>query len=86
MKKTVLRFSINICIVNFCFLLYRCLLGYYLETLEDDLPWLEVPLHTVIKLEPIAYGCKVHYVQFPVDCVSTHRRKPSRPGYLAPRY
>jgi len=36
----------------------RCLLAYYLETAEDELPWLEVPLHTVIKLEPIAYGCK----------------------------
>lgn len=25
----------------------------------DDLPYLEVPLHTIIKLTPVAYGCKV---------------------------
>lgn len=36
----------------------RCLLGYFLEVEEDLMPWLEVPLHTVIKLSPVAYGCK----------------------------
>lgn len=61
------------------------MLGYYLETSEEELPWLEVPLHTVIKLEPIAYGCKVQYIKFPVDCVSTHRKKPRRAGYLDER-
>ncbi len=70
---------------GFFVFLCRCLLGYYLETPEEDLPWLEVPLHTVIKLEPIAYGCKVQFIKFPVDCASTHRKKPNRPGYLHPR-
>ena len=37
----------------------RCLLGYFLEVEEDKMPWIEVPLHTVIKLTPVAYGCKV---------------------------
>jgi len=36
----------------------RCLLGYFLEVEEDKMPWIEVPLHTVIKLTPVAYGCK----------------------------
>ena len=63
----------------------RCLLGYYLETPEEELPWLQVPLHTLIKLEPIAYGCMVHYIKFPVDCVNTHRSKPKRPGFLNER-
>ena len=37
----------------------RCLLGYFLEVPEDKMPYIEVPLHTVIKLTPVAYGCKV---------------------------
>ena len=63
----------------------RCLLAYYLEASEETLPWLEVPLHTVIKLEPIAYGCNVQFVKFPVECVVTHRNKPTKPGTLEER-
>jgi len=29
---------------------------------------------------------QVQYVKFPVDCVSTQRRRPHQPGYLHPRY
>jgi len=36
----------------------RCLLGYFLEVPEEKMPYIEVPLHTVIKLTPVAYGCK----------------------------
>jgi len=36
----------------------RCILAYFLEINEDDLPYLEVPMHTIFKLEPVAYGCK----------------------------
>lgn len=36
----------------------RCLLGYFLEVEEENMPWIDVPLHTVIKLTPVAYGCK----------------------------
>ena len=64
----------------------RCLLAYYMEIPEDDLPWLEVPLHTVIKLSPVAYGCKVEYIELNVPRVSTHRSKPIQQGVLEPRY
>ena len=37
----------------------RCLLGYFLEIEEEKMPYIEIPLHTVIKLTPVAYGCKV---------------------------
>ena len=63
----------------------RCLLAYYMETPEEDLPWLEVPLHTVIKLSPVAYGCKVEYIEFNVPRVSTHRSKPIQNGVLEPK-
>ena len=34
----------------------RCLLAYFLEATKEELPYLAVPLHTVFKLTPIAYG------------------------------
>lgn len=40
----------------------RCLLGYFLEVPEEKMPYIEVPLHTVIKLTPVAYGCKVRRI------------------------
>jgi hypothetical protein len=46
---------------------------------------LEVPFHTVIKLSPIAYGCKVEYIPLDVPSVSTHRYKPEVPGSLDKR-
>jgi hypothetical protein len=36
----------------------RCLYGYFLDLQSDDIPHLSVPLHTVIKLSPEAYGCR----------------------------
>merc|ERR1719300_1119216 len=64
----------------------RCLLGYFLEIPENELPWQEVPLHTVIKLTPKAYGCGVEYIDLNVPRVSTHRAKPSIPGFLDKRF
>ncbi|XP_059092714.1 6-phosphofructo-2-kinase/fructose-2,6-bisphosphatase 1-like [Tigriopus californicus] len=60
----------------------RCILAYFEEIDEDELPYLEVPLHTIIKLEPRAYGCHVEFERLNVDCVSTHRPKPKVPGQL----
>lgn len=42
----------------------------------EELPYLEVPLHTIIKLNPVAYGCKVEHIQLPIEAVDTHRPKP----------
>lgn len=58
----------------------RCLLAYFLDKPADELPYLQVPLHTVIKLTPVAYGCKVEHVNLPIDAVDTHRPKPKIPG------
>jgi broad specificity phosphatase PhoE/predicted kinase len=57
----------------------RCLLAYFLDKNRDELPYLQVPLHTVIKLTPIAYGCKVDYIPLNVPAVDTFRAKPSTP-------
>lgn len=54
----------------------RCLLAYFLDKTADELPYLKVPLHTVIKLTPLAYGCKVEEIYLNVEAVNTHRDKP----------
>uniref|UniRef100_A0A673A4R7 6-phosphofructo-2-kinase domain-containing protein n=1 Tax=Sphaeramia orbicularis TaxID=375764 RepID=A0A673A4R7_9TELE len=54
----------------------RCLLAYFLDKSADELPYLKCPLHTVLKLTPVAYGCKVESVFLNVEAVNTHRDKP----------
>ncbi|XP_004070964.2 6-phosphofructo-2-kinase/fructose-2,6-bisphosphatase 2 [Oryzias latipes] len=54
----------------------RCLLAYFLDKGADDLPYLKCPLHTVLKLTPVAYGCKVDTFDLGVEAVNTHRDRP----------
>ncbi|TSX72107.1 6-phosphofructo-2-kinase/fructose-2,6-bisphosphatase [Bagarius yarrelli] len=54
----------------------RCLLAYFLDKSADELPYLKCPLHTVLKLTPVAYGCKVESVFLNVEAVNTHRDRP----------
>ncbi|XP_056001487.1 6-phosphofructo-2-kinase/fructose-2,6-bisphosphatase 1-like isoform X6 [Ostrea edulis] len=53
----------------------RCLLAYFQDK-SSDLAYLKVPLHTVIKLTPVAYGCRVEFVNLNIEAVNTHREKP----------
>ncbi|GFO44995.1 6-phosphofructo-2-kinase/fructose-2,6-bisphosphatase [Plakobranchus ocellatus] len=55
----------------------RCLLAYFQDKSADDLPYLKVPLHTVIKLTPVAYGCRVEFVSLDIPAVDTHRERPN---------
>ncbi|KAI5709773.1 hypothetical protein M8J75_003132 [Diaphorina citri] len=64
----------------------RCLLAYFLDKSADELPYLQVPLHTIIKLTPVAYGCKMEMIKLPIDAVDTHRPKPKIPGYLEDKF
>lgn len=36
----------------------RCLYAYFLDLPMEEIPYLSIPLHTLIKLETKAYGCK----------------------------
>ncbi|XP_053577174.1 6-phosphofructo-2-kinase/fructose-2,6-bisphosphatase 4 isoform X3 [Bombina bombina] len=54
----------------------RCLLAYFLDKSARELPYLICPLHTVLKLTPVAYGCKVETISLQVEAVNTHREKP----------
>ncbi|KAI9207001.1 histidine phosphatase superfamily [Polychytrium aggregatum] len=53
----------------------RAIYSYFLNYSHDELPYVKIPLHTVIKLTPKAYGCLEE--RFPVDvpAVDTHRNK-----------
>nr|XP_034370203.1 6-phosphofructo-2-kinase/fructose-2,6-bisphosphatase 1-like isoform X2 [Arvicanthis niloticus] len=54
----------------------RCLLAYFLDKSSDELPYLKCPLHTVLKLTPVAYGCRVESIYLNVETVNTHWDKP----------
>ncbi|EGT54182.1 hypothetical protein CAEBREN_09343 [Caenorhabditis brenneri] len=54
----------------------RCILAYFTNKNRDDLPYLKVPLHTVIKLTPKAYSCEVEMFPFKIEAVDTYREKP----------
>ncbi|XP_029774992.1 6-phosphofructo-2-kinase/fructose-2,6-bisphosphatase 4 isoform X2 [Suricata suricatta] len=58
----------------------RCLLAYFLDKAAEQLPYLKCPLHTVLKLTPVAYGCKVESIFLNVMAVNTHRDRPQVPG------
>ena len=38
-----------------------------------DMPYVNIPLHTLIKLKPVAYGCDDSFIKFDVEAVDTHR-------------
>lgn len=35
----------------------RCLYAYFLDLPSEEIPYLSIPLHNVIKLTPQAFGC-----------------------------
>ena len=43
----------------------------------EELPYIQVPLHAVIKLTPVAYGCTMETIPIGIDAVDTHRPKPT---------
>ncbi|KAH9522205.1 6-phosphofructo-2-kinase/fructose-2,6-bisphosphatase 2, variant 3 [Dermatophagoides farinae] len=50
----------------------RCLLAYFLDKPQDEMPYINVPLHTIIKLTPLAYGCQCEEIIVPVAAVKDH--------------
>jgi len=58
----------------------RCLYAYFHHLPQEDLPYVKIPLHTVIKLTPKAYGCDEERYALPIQAVDTHRPKPKAPS------
>jgi broad specificity phosphatase PhoE len=45
----------------------RCLYAYFLDLPAEEIPFLSIPLHTLIRLEAKAYGCKEKRMRIVID-------------------
>lgn len=54
----------------------RAILAYFQNRSHEELPYLEIPLHVVIKLTPRAYQCDTTIYPLGINAVDTHRPKP----------
>ncbi|WFD20548.1 Fructose-2,6-bisphosphatase [Malassezia caprae] len=50
----------------------RALYAYFMGYDQNELPYIKIPLHTVIKLTPKAYGCDEERYALPIEAVDTH--------------
>ncbi|CAF9911400.1 MAG: Fructose-2,6-bisphosphatase [Alectoria fallacina] len=55
----------------------RCIYAYYMNVPQEKSPWMEVPLHTLIKLTPRAYATEEVRFSANIPAVSTFRSKGS---------
>jgi 6-phosphofructo-2-kinase / fructose-2,6-biphosphatase 2 len=53
----------------------RCIYAYFKNSPQDQSPWMEVPLHTLIRLTPRAYGTVEDRYKANIPAVSTWRPK-----------
>ncbi|KAF9924694.1 Fructose-2,6-bisphosphatase [Linnemannia zychae] len=54
----------------------RCLYAYFMNYSFERLPYLKIPLHTVIQLTPGPYTCEEKRFKVDIEAVDTHRPKP----------
>ncbi|KAK4454840.1 6-phosphofructo-2-kinase-domain-containing protein [Podospora aff. communis PSN243] len=55
----------------------RCIYAYFMQKTQEESPWVPVPLHTLMKLTPRAYGTEVQTFKANIKAVSTWRGKGS---------
>ncbi|AQZ18766.1 FBP26 (YJL155C) [Zygosaccharomyces parabailii] len=53
----------------------RCIYAYFMNVPQEESPWMSIPLHTLIKLEPKAYGTEVTKIKANIPAVSTYKEK-----------
>lgn len=54
----------------------RCIMAYFKGTKPDDVPYINVPLHTLLIVRSYGYDFKVETVPLQVECVDTYRIQP----------
>ncbi|KAF9907427.1 Fructose-2,6-bisphosphatase [Lobosporangium transversale] len=54
----------------------RCIYAYFMNYSHEKLPYIKIPLHTVIQLTPRAYACEEKRFKVDIEAVDTHRPKP----------
>ena len=58
----------------------RCIVAYLTECPLDQLPYIKIPLHTIIKVT-LRNGVNVlEFIHIAIDCVDTYRAKPTNCG------
>ncbi|EPE09291.1 fructose- -bisphosphatase [Ophiostoma piceae UAMH 11346] len=62
----------------------RCIYAYFMKKDQERSPWMNVPLHTLIKLTPKAYGTEEIRYAAGIDAVSTWRGKGSTAKHEQP--
>lgn len=55
----------------------RCIYSYFMNVSQEKSPWMNVPLHTLIKLTPKAYSTQEERLKADIPAVSTWRGKGS---------
>ncbi|KAK4656388.1 Fructose-2,6-bisphosphatase [Podospora pseudocomata] len=63
----------------------RCIYAYFMQKTQEESPWVPVPLHTLMKLTPRAYGTEVQIYKAEVKAVSTWRGKGSTAKHEDPK-
>ncbi|KAK0706167.1 6-phosphofructo-2-kinase-domain-containing protein [Lasiosphaeria miniovina] len=63
----------------------RCIYAYFMQKTQEESPWVPVPLHTLMKLTPRAYGTEVQTYKANIKAVSTWRGKGSTAKHEDPR-
>lgn len=53
----------------------RCIYAYFMNVPQDRSPWMDVPLHTLIRLEPRPYSTLETRIPANIPAVSTYREK-----------
>jgi 6-phosphofructo-2-kinase / fructose-2,6-biphosphatase 2 len=56
----------------------RCIYAYFMGSSQEKSPWMEVPLHTLIRLTPRAYKTEEERMYADIPAVSTWREKGSK--------
>ena len=62
----------------------RCIFAYFMQVDQSQSPWMEVPLHTLMKLTPKAYGTQVEKYKANIPAVSTWRPQGSTAQHHEP--
>ncbi|KAG0238656.1 Fructose-2,6-bisphosphatase [Actinomortierella wolfii] len=56
----------------------RCIYAYFMNYSHEKLPYIKIPLHTLIQLTPRAYMCEEKRFKVDIEAVDTHRPKPKK--------
>ncbi|SCV03521.1 LANO_0G04632g1_1 [Lachancea nothofagi CBS 11611] len=51
----------------------RCIYAYFMNVPQEESPWMSIPLHTLIRLEPRAYATHVTKIKANIPAVSTYK-------------